>query len=70
MKKLLLDLSHMLNLIWRGISSRAQRPVVLDSEVDSCDSVFARKDSDLVSGGILEARRRRVKYDHLIFLPN
>ena len=70
MKKLLLDLSHMLNLVWRGISSRTQRPVVLDPEVDSCDSVFARKYSDLVSSGVLEARRRRVKYDHLILLPN
>ena len=52
-----LDFAHVLDLVWVCVGSWAKRLIVLDSEVDTLDRVFAGEHSDLVGGWVLEARR-------------
>ena len=52
-----LHFAHVLDLVWVSVGAWAKRLIVLDSEVDTLDRVFAREHSDLVGGRVLEARR-------------
>lgn len=56
MSQLLLDTLHVVDLIGARIRSRSDRLIVLDAEVDTCDRVFARNDTDLMCRFVLESR--------------
>ena len=57
MAKLPLYFAHVLDLVRVGVGARSEGFIVLDSEIDTLDRVFAREHSDLVGGRVLEARR-------------
>jgi len=61
---------HVFDFVGTCVGSRTDGTVIFDSEVDARDGVFAWDNSNLVRGFILEARRRGVEYDHVVFLPH
>ena len=60
----------MFNFVRGSISTWTDRLVVLDAEVYTCDAVFARDDTNLVSCLVLETRRRGVENHHVILLTH
>ena len=68
MAELPLDSAHVLDLVWVSVGARSEGLIVLDSEIDTLDRVFAREHSDLVGCRVLEARRGRVEDDELLVL--
>ena len=57
MAQLPLYFAHVLDLVRVGVGAWSEGLIVLDSEIDTLDRVFAREHSDLVGGRVLEARR-------------
>ena len=60
----------MFNFVRGSVSAWTDWFVVLDAEVYTCDAVFARYDTNLVSCLVLETRRRGVENHHVIFLTH
>ena len=60
----------MFNFVRGCVGARTDRLVVLDAEVYTCDAVFARDDTNLVSCLVLETRRRGVENHHVILLTH
>ena len=66
--QLILNLLHAVYLVRTCICAWPNRLIVFDSEVDSSDGVFTRKDTDLMRGRVLETGCWRVEDNHLVVL--
>ena len=66
--QLVLHLFHLVDLVGTSIRAWPNRFVILDSEIDSSNGVFSRKNSNLVCGCVLETGCWRIEHNHLIVL--